>query len=206
MEWVKWVIPLIALAVWILTSLIKSQQEEPRRRSTTRFPPQPQGGEEGTGPRPRRTSGEVEQFLEEIRRRRESGVKPAEVEQRPRPVVREAPPVIVVEAPRPRPAPRTPPALPPKRQPPRREEPATPRKRPAVTEEVVVARIVSTPPITVAAPPPPAASAITLAVSPTAPAARQFLDLLKNPQSMRVAFLMREILDRPVSRRPRRRV
>src|SRR5438445_12497975 len=145
MDWIKWLIPLIALAVWVLSNLARNR-EEPRRpaRSST-----PAGGSGEPPPSPRRrSSAEIDEFLQEVRRRREINeqrkVKKVPVKQEQR---------RPVETPRARPSlalpdPAAPPAAPP---PPVAPMPALSLPRVPATastvakEEIVVARVVSEP-------------------------------------------------------------
>src|SRR5436189_43608 len=126
MDWIKWLIPLIALAVWVLSNLARNR-EEPRR-----------------GARPSSSTG---------------GSSP---------------------------------------------DPPTPRRR--SSEEIVVARVVSEslPPSQRAGQAAPAVSVTARRLGPTA-APKQILQLLRNPQALARAIVIREILDPPLSRRPHRR-
>jgi hypothetical protein len=87
----QWIIPLIALAVWIITHLLKagSEQQQKQRRQ------QQQGGAAPA----RRPAGDIDRFLEEIQRRRK---KPPAESAPPPPVVRETPSRPVKPPPMPR--------------------------------------------------------------------------------------------------------
>src|SRR5262245_48923245 len=70
MEWVKIAIPLIAVAVWLLSTLARGTRDD--RRPTPRPRETPAGGD--APPRPRRPVSDIDRFLEEVnRRRREAG-------------------------------------------------------------------------------------------------------------------------------------
>src|SRR5579864_3093234 len=102
-DWIKWVIPLIAVAVWILSNLAKNR-EEPRRQRTAP-PPRP---EDGMGPVRRRTPVEVDRFLEEVRRRREAAeakLKKPQEESAPVPLAQPVPMPLESRLPRVRPVP-----------------------------------------------------------------------------------------------------
>src|SRR5437660_7061579 len=172
MDWVKLVIPRTAVAVWILRNLAKNR-EEPRRQRTAP-PPRP---EDGAGPRRRRSPTEVDQFLEEVRRRREAAeIKAKTFEEKPIPV----PMAQTVEPesrfPRPRRVP--PPPLP------------TPDLR-RLRAEPIVARIV---PAQEAIPATPIVTPRVTLV-PTSPMVKETLALLKNRKSLVTAILLREILE-----------
>ncbi|HXG12966.1 MAG TPA: hypothetical protein VNK04_24625, partial [Gemmataceae bacterium] len=119
--WEIWLVPLIAMAVWILGSLLRGGLEERQRDNLPR--PGPGGGPEGG--RPSRPVSDLERFLEEVHRRRQ-----AAAEKRERESPREPPsssPERVESRPRPRsvPAPVRPP--PPPRRPPRPAPPPVAR-------------------------------------------------------------------------------
>jgi len=65
MQWQVWVIPLFALAVFILSQLASRQQQQQRTR-----PPLPRDSQEDAAPPPRRGSRDLEDFLDEIKRRK----------------------------------------------------------------------------------------------------------------------------------------
>lgn len=204
MEWLKLVIPLIFVAVWILSQLAKNRDQTPRR---TKPPPLPKDEDEDEGPRPRRSAGEVDRFLEEVRRRRA------------RAEGRTSPPPVVAEPPRPKPAARRPapePArsFPPPIQapPPVPSPPPTPRMPPAVQPAPVTFRMPSIEPATevvVAVPldPRPADRLAPFIPAVVAGPARssaliRAVSLLRDRQTMMAAIVLREILGPPVSKRP----
>jgi hypothetical protein len=195
-RWEIWLIILIPVAVSILSLLFRSAKEEPRRNGRPR--PNPQ--DVPSGRPPRRSVSDIDQFLEEInRRRREAAEKRKSGE----------PVVVAVPAPppvRPRPAP---PVLRParrverERQPPRIREPLPPPERIIITEAVPL------PPSPAAPewqPPPPAEPRHPpQGAKPTVvnPALAQVLPLLRSPQGLRSAIVLREIFDRPLCQRGR---
>jgi hypothetical protein len=231
MDWIKLLIPLIAIAVWILSHLASSQREQ--REQPRRPPPRPSPPDQDNPGRPRSSSAELESFLEEMRQRKQyEKDQPAEA-------------VVVKEAPRPKP----PPPLPRRddrrderredrrderrksrpvgsRPPQRRTEPVivvTPEPAAPLSPRAAAPRAAA-PTITAGATPMP----LTLSVAPPTvgaasltgpfavqhvevpwtqapPVARMVTELLRNRQTLPAAFLLREILDRPLSQRPRRR-
>jgi hypothetical protein len=211
MNWTAWIIPLIALAVWVISNLAKNAQEQQRRpnRPTPGTPPANPNAPEASGPKPQRTAAEIEDFLREVRRRREvaDGKKTKKVippPPPPRPVqpVRSRP---SLEAPIPMAVP-----IRPDRPDRPQATPATPRRENQaplpipVAEEVVVAQVAPSAyagPSTVSAPRTNMGRGVQLGVS--SGAAGHFLKLLRDPQSMKTAIMLREILDKPISRRGR---
>src|SRR5207237_240518 len=133
MDWVKWLIPLVVIFVFILSNLARITQEE--KRNVPRRRPGP-GGD--NPPRPRR-------------------------------------PVSAVG-----------------------------RRPPPVVEEVVVAAV----PVPVPAAPASGdvtagAPAAVVAVKPDTPTAVQLRQLLRSPQTLKTAVVLREVLDGPLCRRRR---
>jgi hypothetical protein len=151
-----------------------------------------------------------------VRRRREAAEQKKEKKVTvstppPRPVVRPPEPVRSrpsLEAPIPMAIPTQP-----DRPAPPQATPATPRRQNEPTsiplaEEVIVAKVVGSAALAsvAAAPPtrrvvPAVVPAVRLGVA--SGAGGHFLQLLRNPQSMKTAIMLREILDKPVSRRRR---
>jgi hypothetical protein len=182
MDWIKLAIPLIAVAVWILSNLASQQKEIRRPPRVPLPPPRPR---DPLDPLPTATTqpAAVDQYRDALERQREKKTalpKPApKVRSRrldPLPKPPRVPPVPVpppppVRAPQP-----TPPALEP-----------TPSLAPS-------------PP---ASQKPPATREAT--ATSAAPPFKRVLQLLKTRDSLATAFLLREILDRPVAKRPRRR-
>jgi len=206
MDWVKWLIPLVVIFVVIVSNLARIAQEE--KKKSSRRP-----GPGNSPPRPQRPQNEAERFLEEInRRRREAGEQrkppvvkraaagPARVARRETPSAGEAMAAVVPVTSRvPRPVRAVEMPMPLARQPsPRPVEPE--RRQPApVVEEVVVATVV--PVLTAPGDVSAGAPAAVIAVKPHTPTATLLRQLLRNPQSVKAAFVLREVLDRPLCRR-----
>lgn len=214
MDWIKWLIPLVVVFVVILSNLARIAQEEKKTNSRRRPGPAGPGDKPA---RPRRPQSDAERFLEEInRRRREASEQrkpvivqraPAPPRQVPKPARRETP---SAEAPLARSAPVRPvAAIPvddtrmPSKRPASPKAPEPQRRQPTpVLEEVVVATVVPAPEPsgTVSA----GAPAAVIATKPETPTAVMLRQLLRDPQSIKTAFVLREVLDRPLcQRRPR---
>jgi hypothetical protein len=196
MHW-EWVVPVIAVVLWILSSVIRAPEEPPRNLPRRRLPDGRPAGE------PARPSSEVERFLEEINRLR----KRASEEQKTA-EARE-------EEPRAEPPPR-----------PRPEPPPTPRRIPRRPPTVVAPPrrvVVETPPTPVAPPPSVALPVVEgleiigvasplsaakpaqrLAAPAVAPAVAQLRALLTSPQNLQTAVLLQEVLGQPRCRRRHR--
>jgi hypothetical protein len=213
MHWEVLIVPLIALGVWILGTLFRPEEDE-RAKQRRRGPL-----EGGARLPPRRPVTDLDRFLEEARRRRETAERgrsaspPAETA--PEPQQRVARPPLLQDRP--------------SREPPRRPRPApsTPSRRPAAEVPVAlpVARPVTIPvpepsiptavvvPIAEPIPPPADAAEVSPAgVHPDAPHKRspvltpvlaQVAALLRSPQSAGAALVLREIFDQPLCRRRR---
>jgi hypothetical protein len=207
--WEALIIPLIALAVWILGAIFRGgeQQQERERR------PRP-GPEGGRARPPRRPTSELDRFLEEARARRKPA-PPVETERsQPEPVMLEAVPV------------ETPPEKPRERPPPSPERRPKPRPPVATTTPVAppvrvpVAQPLTMPAPVVPAPPPPGPvmemagptqkpqgePAPAISVPPTrlrrpSAAALKLLEMLRDKQSLATAVMLREVFDRPVALR-----
>lgn len=188
-----WLIPVVVMVgAWILRGLLRSE-EEPRPRQ----PAWP-----GEGPeRSARPVTDVDRFLEEINRlRRKSAEERAEA---PRPILA-PPPVrrptvrpVTREAPRPRPMTTIPVAIP-------AAEPAPRQPFPEVVIPVEV--------IPAVRPAPAASTGAAAAFVPTkmvarapSPALAQLVASLRTRESVRSAFLLRELLDAPLCKRRQRR-
>jgi hypothetical protein len=187
MHWEILIIPLIALGVWIIGTLFKSEDEKAKKSVRSR------GNLPGRAPG-RRPVTDLDRFLEEARRRREA-------EDRPKPAP--APPSSRVPAPRPPLRER----LSPPREAPRLSVPALPKEE--ILDVLPVVR--PTAPPTVAEPVAVAPRALESAKSsptPTlsprfAPVPQQVRSLLSKPQTAAAAFVLREIFDRPLCKRRR---
>jgi hypothetical protein len=185
LHWELLIIPLIALGVWIIGTLFKSEDDKTRKGVARR------GNVAGRQPG-RRMVTDLDRFLEEARRRREpedrrkAAAPPARVPA-PRPPVRERP-----SQPR-----------------------DTPRRVASVVvqEEVAVAlpalQPIAAPPFAepVASQPsprePPPATPAPAAAPRLPPIPQQVRSLLSKPQTAATAFVLREIFDRPLCRRRR---
>jgi hypothetical protein len=184
MQWEILIIPLIALGVWIMGTLFKSEDDKTKQGARGR------GNVPNRGPS-RRPGTNFERFLEEARRRREA-------EDRPKA------------------APAPPPPRPRVSRPPLRERPPQPREAPPLIrpKEVPIAVPVAQP----IAPPPsvepvavaPQAGGDAIPAVPTiardlrpSPIVQQVHSLLSKPQTAATAFVLREILDRPLCKRRR---
>jgi hypothetical protein len=211
MEWHFWLVPLIAVAVWILGSLLRSGAEE-RQRMLQRQ--NPGGGPDG-GRQPQRPNTDLDRFLQEVHRRRQASER-RDVQEEPPPV-----PERADSRPKPRPVP------PPVRQPP--PPPRRPAVRPASPPPAVrrpQTRTVEDPTPVVqvvvpASPTPvdqlpavvPVLSEVGIAPGRQARKARtatyrdpvgpppSLAALLSSPEGLRNAFILREILDAPLCKR-----
>ena len=200
MEWVKWLIPVVVVAVIIISQLAAKQ---PTRQPPPPLPrPRPPRDPDDSAA-PRRTSEDLEKFLEEVKRRKQSEETAAEplytaqeipARPAPRPVEQRRQSVAVDSKPQRRSQPRVVVV-----------EPAAPKLRQLAmpSSEVAVLQALQAP-----ASPADAPQAIhrpealpTVAALP--PAAKMVRGLLKNRQSLRAALLLREILDQPLSKRRR---
>jgi len=194
MRWELVIIPLIAIGVWILSALLKSEEDKTKKSAGRR--PNASGRAPG-----RRVVTDLDRFLEEARRRREP-----EAHRKPPPL------------PRPEPAPR-----PPLRERPTRPQ-ETPRVATPVIVKEEVAVVLPTPrpiaqppvaePVSTLSPPKLAevktrvrqaleAPPVPVLVTPVSPIVQQVRSLLSKPQTVATAFVLREIFDRPLCNRRR---
>lgn len=174
MHW-ELIIPVL-LFVWMVVSLIRKTDEERRGRT------QKSSERERTAERQRsRPAGEIDRFLEEVNRRRQSAErrpKPSP-EAKSRPVRQRSVPVAPAVRPEPR-RPLTPPA-----------------------EAVVAVAVPAALPVNNLQWPWQEPGTVKRA-SPSAPptnALEQVVALLRSPQSVSAAVILREILDAPLCRR-----
>jgi len=194
MEWLGWVFPVIVIAGWILKQLANQAENKPpeRRvpRETSKRPPE-----------------EIRKFLEEMRRQRTEARGEAP-EPEPTAQVVKPPPVTRSLPPRPLPKPaKVRMDIPPRPRPELRREFGDSKRAPLVMEAVLVP---------VAAPPAASLASAQVGDGATSPttsvqrttskAAKQLLQLLGDRRNLGAAFLLREVLDRPVSQRRRRGV
>jgi hypothetical protein len=214
MDWPWIIFTLVGVGVWILVSVFRKAEEE-RQRNLPR--PMARGPNRGPGQRP---MTDLDRFLEEARRRRDQGQRPAQT-------IEIAEAVPVKRAPRPPREPRRQPAAP---RPPerrsdyvpsvrrsaseRRPEPlpnplvAPPKPLPeAILVEVVSedekARLSGLPAVIQALPAPvsPLGGVLAHRAHRVSPVAAQLPALLRNPQATAAAFVLREIFGPPVCRR-----
>jgi hypothetical protein len=221
MDWVKWIIPLIVIALYILGHLASMQREQPRR-PMARSPQPPPDPDERAKRRP--ASSDLESFLDEMRQRKRLEEEPVLAEESSRPLPRHEPRRGDERSKSRAVGSKPPQTKPPQTKPPqRRTEPvvvvqpmpvsAAPPSLPAVRSTTPTITIKAATPM--APPPPPARPAApqaapqrldapTVTAKPVSPLAGVVVDLLKSRQSLAAAFLLREILDRPLSQRCRR--
>lgn len=190
MHW-ELLVPVVVLAVWVLSHLFRSAEELKERRVEPGQPAPPEA--------PR---SEVEKFLDEINRMRRQPAAP-----RPAPpptAMKDIPEVIPVEPPRPAPPPQIrplprPPAVraanPTTLQPPR-----PPQAKQVKTRRVEPPRPVVAPPALTLATPDAAPAVVSFQHAPS-PAVTQMLGMLRNPASVRAAVLLQEVLGPPRCRR-----
>jgi len=184
-DWIKLAIPLIAVAVWILSNLA-NQQKETRRlpRAAPSPPPRPRDSAAASSKPPEND----DKYREEMDRKREK--KPSVAKPLPKPRTRRLetapkPPPLVL---RPAPAPLS-----------RNRD--KDERNPTATNLYL--------PIQIPVAAEPAAKVGEPAVpiiKPTPMAIKNMLELLKKRDSLTTAFLLKEVLDLPVSKRPRRRL
>jgi hypothetical protein len=233
MEWHHLIIALIVIAGYVIKHIVSTQQEAAEQRAKDAAAREKIGGTPLAAQRERRSGGpaqavaanddeevarartamdrRVEEAVELRRGREEKGEaeNTVVVARIPRHIPMTLPTVVVATVPRYQPPPHDR-AQPEVSQIPRSELPRTvppaPRKTPAVAIKVVpaagrlkanVAAVANTMQLVGEAPASSAPGA--------SPAVRQALELLKDRQSLTTAFVLREILDRPVSMRRRRR-
>ncbi|HEV3118247.1 MAG TPA: hypothetical protein VGY58_14450 [Gemmataceae bacterium] len=197
-----WIVIIVFVLIWIVNNFLRSAQEE-RTANRRRLSGEGQTASQGT----RRPKTEIEQFLEEVNRRRrqkDSRQAPAEEQQPPM---------------------RTPVATRPARQPAgevRRSRPATrpgrtmPERepqRPMAVEEAVVVETASRPEVgqgtlgqmtPVAGAPPAPAPATLVADEIRVTPLNELTTLLRSTEGMRVAMILQEVLAPPRCRRPYR--
>jgi hypothetical protein len=232
MEWHHLIIALIVIAGYVIKHIVSTQQEAADQRAKDTAAREKIGGTPMAAQRERRNGGpqpavaandddavarartamdrRVEEAVERRRGREETGEaeNTVVVARIPRHIPMTLPNIVVATVPRYQPPvhDRAQPEVSqiPRSQLPRTAPPAT-RKTPAVAKVVAVtgrlkanvAAVANTMQLVVEAP--------ASAAPGASPAVRQALELLKDRQSLTTAFVLREILDRPVSMRRRRR-
>ncbi len=179
MDWIKLVIPLIAVAVWIVSHLA-NQKQEARRPPGGPPPPRPR-----TPPPPRVSAqADEDQYRVEMDRERQPLKAAKVVKQQPKARVK-----IPTLVRRPIPGP-TPAQGPRSRVPPSESEPILASLAPAdVTLNPLVTNL---------------GQVGALTADPAPRLAKKLRGLLTNRDNLATAMMLREILDVPVSRRPRR--
>ena len=216
MNWEILIVPLIALGVWILSTVFRGAEEakdKPRRQADGAIPP-------------RRPTGELDRFLEEARRRREKAQRIPSPEPEPDREPQRSLPAAVLPAatpPPPRPAPR-------KREPqpmdaPRKRE-AAPANSARALNDPLMGRIEDRPsfanPVSEQAKPMMAlptnmeTPALPTLPTPTmntpatssdqnrrdaSPLRAALSALLRDRKTLATAFILHEILDKPLSKR-----
>jgi len=209
MDWWQLVVLLAVIAGYIIKQIMAAQQEAAAQRERLQAVARPPVAKDDQEVARERTDLD-RRIGDAVERRREDTARPATVR---RQIPMPAPPVVVVK---PRPVPRYQP-------PPAADERALPEVVVPPRSELprVVKSVPARPPASIPLPPVPpeapqfaamlaktalAAAATAPAVSPsavkkTSAAVRQALELIKNRQSLAAAFVLREVLDRPLSKR-----
>jgi hypothetical protein len=214
MDWPWIIFTMVGVGVWILVSVFRKAEEE-RQRNLPR--PAPRGPNRGPGQRP---MTDLDRFLEEARRRRDQGQRPAQTIEIPQALpVNRAP-----RSPREtrRPAAARPPArraefVPsvrrsvserrPENIPTVTAAPTPPKPSHLVEVEVVSqdeqGRLSGLPSVIQALPTPvsPLGGVLAHRVRPISPVVAHLPALLRNPQTTAAAFVLREIFGPPVCRR-----
>jgi hypothetical protein len=214
------IIPLIALAVWILQYIFRGPEEnKPGNR------PRPGQARPGTRPpQQRRPVTDLDRYLEETRRRRQQEesrpVVVAEAVPEPERRRPSAPPRPPVARPAPRVERRPPRLAPPVPEPPRRPSSLPETVRPLLVEPApVVAPIPEAFPTRGLTPPPRAPEPNLDTAAPAAaidtrsraqrradasPLLGELTRLFRSPQGMAAALVLQEVLGKPLSQRRRR--
>lgn len=211
MEWVKWVLPLIALVVWIVVNLARPKQDEvqpPRPR-----PPRPPLDSDTAHADKQQNKSELSRFLRDLERRKAAEQKKIRAKETLPKVLPVTPQARALEAQRREERFDTPPQRPETR--PRPPRPATPPPLPPVIP-VHEAPLTPVPPLAPLAVPPPAppvspakAPATTgayviqqrIALASGSNVTRQVREMLRNPHSIRAALVLQEVLGPPLARR-----
>lgn len=192
MDWIKVLVALVVIGGWIISAI----QEKGKAAKNNRPKPPPLPPADGEPAVPPRPVNDLQDFLNEVRRRKQAAEPPRReeeptpailVEERPRrapkraprqraePRRAEPPPLMAMPVPEPPPLP-SPPSLP----------PLPPLEAPRLRTEV-----------------PTLGVAAVVARAPAHPAVRDLLSLLKNRRSLATAVLLREVLDEPLCKRRR---
>jgi hypothetical protein len=194
----EWVVPVIIFLVYVINSFLRNEEKDNNRRRPTARPKL--AGED----RPRRSSSDIDRFLDEVNRRRRQGV-----ERRPATTERLATPLRVPPAPRPRPAARPGRERPVAQQPSVRPAPGRtvnlPRPPveaapvieviPAEIADVALARTLKAQEVSPALPPEAASR------TASSPLLEQLTSLLSTPKGLQAGIVLNEVLGPPLSRR-----
>jgi hypothetical protein len=197
----EWLIPIVLIILWIVNSFLRGNDEEKAKKK----PRASSEGDSSGSDRPtRRTTSDIDRFLDEVNRRRREAAE----RRQPQP------------APRPKPAPPPPRKASPKPKvtaPPLTVKPAArPLERPVEPAPVLkTAEVVDVLPVATALPATsvlssPAVSAVPKrtvsesAAETTSPVAERLAALLATPESLQTAFMLREVFGEPRCKQPRR--
>jgi hypothetical protein len=230
--WELWLVPLVAIGIWILGTLLRgsnaSNEEKEASRQMGAGGPRDRPGMGDRQRRPAQAGGDLDRFLREVQRRKQGGeARPAQAA-RPLPVARPVEPRRPAAPPRVEPLPRAtarpapaPPA--PRRPAPRPPAPSRqPAARPRFEEPIPVVEIVEEaqagPVWQGTAVPSAPVQVVSVATEArltsqqafdlgrgkgVSPALAQLAALLRTPQGLRNAMLLREILAPPLCHRQR---
>jgi hypothetical protein len=192
MDWVKLVIPLIAVAVWIVSNIANQQKETRRQPRVPPPPPRPRNPLDTLAPDSFTKPSEENKYREELDRKREKKPSAAKTLSKTLRTKR------LESVPKP---PRTPVVLRPGR-PPTAGYTGAEQRQGGQAEIGIVLEVPVLPiqPIgKIGEPAKPVVKATPVAI-------KNMRELLKHPESLATAFLLREVLDLPVSKRARRRM
>jgi hypothetical protein len=198
-DWHVWIIPIIAIAVWIIGALVRGRENEQNRQPGGPLNP-------GGRPRTREPVTDLDRFLREVHRRRQAAEQKEALERSP------SPPVIV------EPVPSPPPFV---LQPAEEGRPQTGRpvrrpRGPEAAENIPTVLPVAPPTTVLTLSPLPELAvlpAFTPPVSPEviptalpsakapSPIKREVWGLLKSADGLRAAVILQEVLGPPRSRR-----
>lgn len=188
MNWEILIFPLIALGVWILSTIFRGVEEQREKNR----PPRPR--EEGASVKvPRRPVSELDRFLDEARRRREAA---QQRQQQTAPVLVEPiPEAIPLPRPAPKPAPAPAPAspLPRKIERPALQPTEPPRRAPEPAPAVPVVQTLAQSQASTHSPVP----GTTVQARKLSPVLARLMPLLKDRPSLGTAFVLNEIFGRP---------
>jgi hypothetical protein len=191
----EWLVPVIILLIWIVNHFLRGADED---RPVNR----PRGGDRpGEGRPARRSSSEIDRFLDEVNRRRRQA---AERKQSAPPRERPAPATARTTRPSSPPRPASSRSAPPPRvvrQPlDRRPERQPPGETVVVMESVPIAQVAAASPSEPPLPPPP----VSPSSQPPSAAMVQLASLLGSADSLRTAVVLHEIFSAPLSHRRHR--